>query len=261
MIYYTVKGSGIPLVLIHGFPNDSRAWDNIVPELEQHFQLILVDLPGAGQSKHLFKEALNMDDMGNAVIEVLDYLNIPKAHFAGHSMGGYTCINIAQNHKSRVASLQFVHSGATADDIDKKKMREKSIKLMQRGDKEQKIFLKALFSNFFDITFIAKNPNIVEYYVNRGMELPGLHLAAFYQAIMNRLDTQHILQTANYPICWYAGDHDSAVKYETILKEVTIAPISKLITFYNCGHCAIEEAPEILTDKIIEFLNEYPIFE
>ena len=43
-------GSGAPLVLIHGWGMHGGVWDNVVPQLAQHFSVHCVDLPGHGYS-------------------------------------------------------------------------------------------------------------------------------------------------------------------------------------------------------------------
>lgn len=261
MIHYKKIGQGEPLILIHGFPNDSEAFNNIIEPLSRHFLLILIDLPGAGQSVQALPANLKMDDFGDAVMEIVHHLGLENVHFAGHSMGGYTCANIAERFPKVIKSIIYIHSGTTADDEAKIKLRQKSILLMQKGAKEQRIFLKALFNNFFEHNFTVSHQQLVDQYVNKGMQLPPTHLAAFYNAIMLRRDTRYILSAAEYPICWIAGEKDTAVTYTTILKEVALAPKAKLVSFTNCGHCAMEEMPNELTEEIIKFLNDSTIFK
>lgn len=257
MIHYTIQGSGPVLLAIHGFPNDQRAWDNIKDELCKHFTLILVDLPGAGKSKDLFNPNLTMNDLGDAIMEVIRHEELSKLHLMGHSMGGYTCMNIFERFPEYISSITLVHSGATADAPEKFNMRQKSIQLMLKGDKEQMVFLKALFNNFFYEDFIKNNKQIIEYYVNRGMELPKEHLAAFYNAIAHRKDYNHLIANTTIPFHWILGTHDTAVTLDSAIKEVSLPQISCVSILENCGHCAMEEMPDELSIRIISFLNKF----
>ena len=45
---YTRQGKGVPLVLLHGFPLDHHTWDEVIPLLENTFDLIIPDLRGFG---------------------------------------------------------------------------------------------------------------------------------------------------------------------------------------------------------------------
>ena len=43
-------GAGIPLILLHGFPQNHRCWEKIAPQLAEHFHVIVPDLRGYGES-------------------------------------------------------------------------------------------------------------------------------------------------------------------------------------------------------------------
>ncbi len=47
---YTRHGKGTPLMLLHGFPLDHHIWDEVIPLLENTFDLIIPDLRGFGES-------------------------------------------------------------------------------------------------------------------------------------------------------------------------------------------------------------------
>src|SRR5258707_14196641 len=49
-LFYRVEGTGLPVVLVHGFAEDSRVWDSQIAALTNNYQLVIPDLPGSGQS-------------------------------------------------------------------------------------------------------------------------------------------------------------------------------------------------------------------
>src|SRR6218665_3706884 len=201
MIHYKTAGEGNPLVLVHGFPNDSTAWDTIVPELRKRYRLILPDLPGAGKSP-LPDTPLSMEYMAESVKEVLDREGISKAVFAGHSMGGYTAMELASRYPQMVQGLSLVHSLASADPEEKKENRRKAIALMKKGAAEKEMFLRGMAQNLFAQDFAARNPEVVRAVVAKGVELPSDTLAAFYQSIMDRTDKKNVLESATWPMQW-----------------------------------------------------------
>lgn len=257
MIHYTIQGEGPVLLAIHGFPNDQRAWDNIKDDLAQHFKLVMVDLPGAGKSIDAYNPTLTMNDLGDAVMEVIRKEQLTDIHLMGHSMGGYTSMNIFERFPEYIKTITLVHSGASADGEEKFKMRQKSIQLMLRGEKEQQVFLKALFNNFFHPTFVNEHKQIVGDYVNRGMELPKEHLAAFYNAIAHRKDYNELITNTNTPIHWILGTHDTAVALDTAITEVSKPKVAAVSILEDCGHCAMEENPKLLSEKIIAFIQKF----
>jgi pimeloyl-ACP methyl ester carboxylesterase len=77
------------VVFIHGIGGGSSIWIKQIREFKKHYNLLLVDLPGHGESSYGLKD-LNGNsfyDIGNEVLRVLNYENINKAHFVGISLG------------------------------------------------------------------------------------------------------------------------------------------------------------------------------
>ena len=50
-IAYMAEGNGVPIVLLHGWPQSSHVWHKIVPFLVANHRVVLIDLPGLGESQ------------------------------------------------------------------------------------------------------------------------------------------------------------------------------------------------------------------
>ena len=122
---YIRQGNGSPLVLLHGFPLDHHIWDEILPFLEDTFELIVPDLRGFGESTTV-DIPYTMDDYATDIAGLLDHLGIQKAAIAGHSMGGYVSLAFARLFPDRVTGLALVASQTLADSPDRKEGRYKS---------------------------------------------------------------------------------------------------------------------------------------
>ena len=96
-IAYKRHGSGMPLVLLHGYPLDHTIWDEVIPLLENDFDLILPDLRGFGQSDQV-ESQYTIADMAADIAALLDELGIEKTYIAGHSMGGYVALAFVRNY-------------------------------------------------------------------------------------------------------------------------------------------------------------------
>jgi pimeloyl-ACP methyl ester carboxylesterase len=91
-IHYEVEGTGLPLVLQHGFTQSIEDWHDAgyVDALKGAHRLILVDARGHGASdKPHEPKAYRLEDFAGDVVAVLDALAIQKADFWGYSMGGW----------------------------------------------------------------------------------------------------------------------------------------------------------------------------
>lgn len=254
MIHYTIQGQGQPLVLIHGFPNDSTAWDTITPELSRRYKLVLPDLPGAGKSP-LPEKPLTLEYMAASVKEVMDKEAIPKAVIAGHSMGGYTAMQFAAMYPHMVQGISLIHSFASADNDEKKENRRKAIALMRKGEAEKEMFLKGMSQNLFAPEFAAQHPDMVKAVVTNGLKLSTEALASFYQAIMDRADMKDVLERATWPVQWIIGDQDNATPMKDSLQQCHLAGVNSVSIYKPCGHMSFQEMPQRLTADL-EFFME-----
>jgi pimeloyl-ACP methyl ester carboxylesterase len=253
MMHYKITGQGQPVVLVHGFPNDGSAWDNIVPALSAKYKLIIPDLPGAGQSA--LPPALSLELMADGLKAILDKEDIRKAILAGHSMGGYTSLQFAVQFPERVQGISLVHALASADNAGKKENRRKAIALMSKGIAEQEMFLKGMAQNLFSESFAKARPEVVKSIIERGMRLSTASLIAFYQAIMNRSDKQELLSGFGFPVQWIIGDEDTATPMKEALQQCHLSQISKVSVYSPCGHMSMEECPERLSADLLSFFD------
>ena len=70
-IHYSKTGSGIPVVLLHGFAEDSSIWDGIADSPGNDFELLIPDLPGSGNSGLLTQEKANLYDFAGMIHSML----------------------------------------------------------------------------------------------------------------------------------------------------------------------------------------------
>src|SRR5688572_20463700 len=100
---YTDAGSGPPILLVHGFPLDSRIWSTVVPPLVAQFRVICLDLPGFGQSQ--LGKGFTIESLADTIATFADQLKLPKFVLTGLSMGGYVALAFAEKHASKLAGL------------------------------------------------------------------------------------------------------------------------------------------------------------
>ncbi|MBS3748431.1 MAG: alpha/beta hydrolase [Candidatus Thermoplasmatota archaeon] len=101
--YHTI-GFGVPIVFIAGLGMDHVCWLYQIPDFQQHYQLILPDNRGMGQSTgsdDQYTTALMADDIAG----LLNQLSIDNAHIIGSSMGGMIAQELALRHPEMVNKL------------------------------------------------------------------------------------------------------------------------------------------------------------
>lgn len=100
---YQTQGSGHPVVLMHGMFGSLSNLGLVGRALMDRYQVISVDMRNHGESPHSME--MDYPCMADDIVELLDHLEIPKAHLLGHSMGGKVGMQIALNQPKRVTKL------------------------------------------------------------------------------------------------------------------------------------------------------------
>jgi pimeloyl-ACP methyl ester carboxylesterase len=104
---YTRKGSGEPLVLIHGIGHRRQAWNPVFDRLAQTYDVIAVDLAGFGESEpYPAGTAYNMDNACEILEQNFEEWGISKPHVVGNSLGGAIALELgARGLASSVTAL------------------------------------------------------------------------------------------------------------------------------------------------------------
>jgi pimeloyl-ACP methyl ester carboxylesterase len=112
IVHYREQGRGVPLVLLHANPGDSRDFAAIIPTLAQHYRVLAVDWPGYGESAIPPRpEEWTALSFYTALREFLDALALPPALFIGNSVGGNAAARLAIDAPERVRGLVLVGGG------------------------------------------------------------------------------------------------------------------------------------------------------
>src|SRR6266851_2528113 len=102
-------GSGPPLLLMHGNPNNHVLWYAVAARLAEHYHVVLADLRGYGDSS-LPEHGTNLVNysfrvMAEDMIEVMESLGHPRFFLAGHDRGARTSHRLCLDHPDRVMKL------------------------------------------------------------------------------------------------------------------------------------------------------------
>ncbi|MEV0247814.1 alpha/beta fold hydrolase [Nocardia sp. NPDC050712] len=118
---YHEAGSGPPLVLLHGSGPGVSGWANFggnLATLAEHFRCLILDQPGFGASgRPEVYERNYLRIAADAVIGLLDQLDLPSAHLLGNSMGGAVATLVALEHPRRVDRLVLMAPGGVGVNV------------------------------------------------------------------------------------------------------------------------------------------------
>jgi 3-oxoadipate enol-lactonase len=111
-VHYLERGSGEPLVLIHGLGGSGADWALQVPALEGRFRIIVPDLPGSGHSRPP-RGHCSIAGFAASLWSLLDHLAEPQVNIVGFSLGGAVGLEMALQRPEDVRRLALINSLAT----------------------------------------------------------------------------------------------------------------------------------------------------
>lgn len=239
-----------PLVLVHGFCEDSSIWDIMLPGLSA-VPVIALDLPGFGESD-LPTEA-SIGYYASAVIQVLDALGVSRCYLMGHSLGGYVALEILADHEDRLAGVGLIHSHPLPDGPERLEVRQRGIELIRSGRKD--LFVAQLFPGLFAPAYVQAHPEVMQALVENGRRQPAEGITAALEAMMSRKDHRDTLKTAPCPVMFIAGMEDALIPAAVTWSSALLPGIARVEMLPGVGHMGMFEAPEKLTDAIRAFLG------
>ena len=132
-----IEGKGPALLLFHGFTGSIQTMAGLSALLSYHFCVISVDLPGHGRtSVPDDPDWYTFSSCNNALVSVLDQLDIEKCFVCGYSMGGRVGLLFAADFPSRVAAVATIGASGGIE-------AEKERALRKKADEKLALFIES----------------------------------------------------------------------------------------------------------------------
>ncbi len=230
---YARHGRGMPLVLLHGFPLDHHLWDDVVPFLEDTFDLILPDLRGFGEST-ITETSVTMEDYASDIAGLLDHLGLQKIALAGHSMGGYVALTFIRLYPERVHGFGLIASQIFADTPERREGRYKSaVEVAENGISG---VVEAMTPKF---TSDERWQSYAREVMNRQ---PATAYIAALKAMAERPDSTSLFASLKVPVVIIHGLADALIPVERAREAKRALPSAHLIELEGVGHLPMLEA-------------------
>jgi 3-oxoadipate enol-lactonase len=245
-IAYARRGSGEPLVLIHGYPLDHSIWEPLAALLGEDFDIIMPDLRGFGDSQAADASG-SIDAYASDLAELLRQLQVPQAVIAGHSMGGYVALAMIRNHPAMVVGLGLVSSQVRADTPDRREGREAAArKVLYDGVEHVARAMSAQLAD--DPRIQAKMHDLI------GRQTPA-GLAAALRAMAERPDSMEMVGKLGIPVVVIHGNVDRLIPIDRGREVKELLPTAALVQVDGAGHLPMIEKPDAVAGGLRLFLK------
>jgi pimeloyl-ACP methyl ester carboxylesterase len=257
-IYYESYGSGLPLILIHGYTPDHRLTKSCMEPLfaqRSGWQRIYFDLPGMGQTPG--KEHIkSTDDMLDVVLDFIDAV-IPEQPFliAGTSYGGYLSRGVLQRKFAQVAGMALICPVVLGDrsqrDLPPRTVIVENAQLLASLD-------PADAEAYGSMAVVQDEKNWKRF---RDELLSGIRIAdeAFLQRLSQRysysFDVDALLHPFSRPVLILVGRQDHVAGYRDAWRILENYPRGTFAVLDRAGHHAHIEQSQLFQALIAEWLD------
>lgn len=248
-IFFSTKGKGATVVLLHGFLENSTMWNSVADSLSKNNRIVCVDLLGHGQTECL-GYVHTMEMMAEAVAAVLTHLKIRKSVFVGHSLGGYVALAFAEKNPDNVKGLCLMNSTTRADDATRVDLRTRAIEAVKTNYKN---LVRMSITNLFR----PKNRTLFNAEIKaikvEALKTPLQGYIAAQEGMKIRNDREVLLHFSPYKKMLILGKKDPVLDYNELLDQVKNTEV-ELVEFAD-GHMSHVENKEELIVALKRFVK------
>lgn len=246
-LFYQELGHGEPVLCLHGFMENHGMWSPLNDLLSSTHRCIAPDLFGHGKTPAMgYVHEMKM--YAEAVIALLNYLQIENFSVIGHSMGGYVAMEMLHRHPDRVDQLVMLNSTPMADSDEKKENRDRAISAIQ---KYPDAFIQMAVRNLFLNEDQVRLEKEILHTIEEAKKCSHQGIIATLRGLKNRADHLHTFVNASCKKLVIAGERDSLVPY-TQLKKSLQGSNATILSFPG-GHMSHLEFPTEVAEGLLHF--------
>lgn len=262
-IAYRDRGSGEPVVFLHGTPSHSYEWRDVVPHIEAagDYRVITYDLLGYGQSERPMRRDTSVSAQTDLLEKILAKLGLGSVTIVGHDIGGAIAQRFAIAWPERVRRLMLIDT-VSYDSWPSSTWR----KIIDEELDEYRTLTQGRFDALLtrQLKMTVENENVMTKEVLAAYLAPHqspLGRASFFEHQVRHYDSKYTaeisdkLDTLTMPvrILWGEQDRWQPVRYAQRLHHDI--PGSDLVVVSRAGHFVMEDAPEQVRREVRSFLS------
>jgi len=260
-LHYEESGTGTPVIFVHEFAGDHRAWEPQMRHFGQRYRAITFAARGYPPSDvpaevSKYSQTRAADDIGS----VLDHLGIARAHIVGLSMGGFAVLHFGFRHAARALSLCVAGCGYGAEKGQREKFHAEADAIAAFLDQQGiEAFAEKYAYGPTRVQFENKDPRGFAEFKQQLGEHSALGARNTQLGVQRErpslYDLTEDMKALTVPILILTGDEDWPCLQPALLMKQTI-PSAALSVMPNCGHTINIEDPDqfnrIVGDLIVQ---------
>lgn len=258
-LHYEETGAGTPVIFVHEFAGDHRAWEPQMRHFGQRYRAICYAARGYPPSDvpedlAKYSQARAADD----IAAVLDHLKIDRAHVVGLSMGGFATLHFGFRHAARALSLCVAGCGYGAEKGQREKFRGEAEAIAAFLDANGiGAFAEKYAYGPTRVQFENKDPRGFAEFKQQLGEHSALGARNTQLGVQRErpslYDLVEEMKALAMPVLVLTGDEDWPCLQPALLMKQTI-PTAALSVMPNCGHTINIEDPDQFNRLVGDFI-------
>jgi pimeloyl-ACP methyl ester carboxylesterase len=242
------------VVFIHGAGGSSAVWHKQLRDFQKEYNLLLIDLRGHGKSAEMpqaiWEKQYTFEAVTRDIIEVLDHLKLPPAHFMGVSLGTILARQLAEMEPKRVKSL--VMAGAVT------RLNNQSRLLVFLGNTFKRVIPYMWLYRLFAFVIMPRRQHAESrnLFINEAQKLCQKEFIRWFKLTkdINPLLNYFKEKDLEIPTLYVMGDQD--VMFLEPVKYLIRSHKKSLLEVLNqCGHVVNVEKPEEFNQLALAFIK------
>jgi proline-specific peptidase len=245
--------NGEVIVFLNGVMASTNSWYTIIkPFVKMGYRIILHDFKGQLKSDKP-DGVYTFEEHAKETIEILNNLNVKKAHFVGTSYGGEVALNIGFRFPEVVKSLVIIDS---VSETNQEMIDEINSWINLCENKDGYAFFWGMAKSIYGPKFMKENTDFLEQRAQATRHVDHSYFKgqiSLYKTFNNDVYMTNRLSDIKVPTLIVCGKDDilKPPKFSEIMQEHI--ENSKLVLLEDCGHVAIFEKYE----EIIELIKNW----
>lgn len=245
------KGRGPTLVFVHGYLGGAAQWEAEIARYSTNYDVIAPDLPGFGAAADRLG-CDRIEGFAQAVIDLLDQLDVNRFILLGHSMGGMIAQEIAAHNAARVIRLVLYGTGPLGTMPD----RFEPIEVSRRRLLDEGV---AKTAHQIGATWFCRGEDAPGFPATRDIGAQAsLQAAGAALDAMAQWDGRHALNRLTMPTLVVWGDSDRSYRWQQIESLWRNLVNGELAVIPGAAHAAHVEKPKLFHAILDGFFTEIP---
>ena len=251
----TVTGAGEAIVLWPSLLMDRTLWDAQVAALSTRWMTVAIDPPGHGASSPLTR-TFTLDECADCLVEVLDALDIERAHVVGNSWGAMVGGSFAALHPDRLGRAVLMNGTASAAPRMQKIQYAVLVRVARLLGGIRPPLTGSVVRAFLGPTTRRTRPDVVRQVLDIAQRNDVRSATLAVESVVSRRPDQRALfARITAPVLVIAGREDATFPVAELEEMAASIPGAELVVVEEAAHLVAAEVPEVVNRLIVDFLS------